>query len=284
MYQWVECPRDAWQGQPFISTEKKIAYLRLLRQIGFHTIDAGSFVSPKAVPQMADTKEVFDTLAPERGSPLLAIVANLRGAKDAAQHPAVSFIGYPFSLSERFQQENTRQNLTQSWNLLDEIIELTRQSQKTLVIYLSMGFGNPYGEPWSPQLLVDFAEKMIDKGISIISLADTVGVAKPEDIYRAFTHLTQAYPAITWGAHLHTHPGNEMEKLHAAWEGGCRRFDTAMLGFGGCPFAADKLVGNLPTETFLTFLHQKGLPILIDEVLFAQAQKMAKEIFYTPHL
>ncbi|MGQ9863998.1 MAG: hydroxymethylglutaryl-CoA lyase [Bacteroidia bacterium] len=280
-YQWVECPRDAWQGQSFIPTEKKISYLRLLRQVGFHTIDAGSFVSPKAVPQMADTQEVFDALAPEKGSPLLAIVANLRGASEAAQHPAVRFIGYPFSLSERFQQENTRRTLAQSWDLLDQILNLTRQAHKTLVIYLSMGFGNPYGEPWSPQLLVDFAARMVEKGISIVSLADTVGVARAEDIYAAFSHLTRAYPDVTWGVHLHTHPKNQLEKVRAAWDGGCRRFDTALLGLGGCPFASDNLIGNLPAETFLAFLRQEGLPIYINEDLFAQAQQMAKAIFAT---
>lgn len=279
--QLVECPRDAMQGlSKQIPTADKIAYLKQLLQIGFHTLDFGSFVSPKAVPQMADTAEVVDTLDTSgTDTQLLAIVANKRGAEMAVSYEKITYLGYPFSISETFQRRNTRKSIAESIPLVQEILGLCEKHRKELVLYLSMGFGNPYGERWSPEIVEEWAQKMVGWGVRIISLADTVGNAKIEDIRLLFQRLLVAYPHIQWGAHFHASPEESVPKLKAAWEGGCRRFDSALLGFGGCPFAEDKLVGNIATESLLPFLAEQGESPRLDQQALQKAISMANDIF-----
>ena len=277
----IECPRDAMQGiEHPIPTDLKIRYLNQLLAVGFDTLDFGSFVSPKAVPQMADTAEVLAGLDLEHTSTrLLAIVANLRGAEEACKHSEIHYLGYPFSISETFQIRNTRKTIVQSLNLVKEIQELCKLHDKELVVYLSMAFGNPYEDEWSTEILASWAGKMVDLGITTLSLADTVGSASPSQITPLFKQLIIRYPDCEWGAHFHATPQSRIAKIRAAYEGGCRRFDSALMGYGGCPFAKDELVGNISTESLLAFCEQEDLPTGLDSEEFARAAQIAVEVF-----
>ncbi len=277
----IECPRDAMQGlDAFIPTEDKVAYLNLLLQVGYDTLDAGSFVSPKAIPQMRDTAAVFDQLdLSTTGTKILAIVANTRGAEDACRHPAVTYVGFPLSLSETFQQRNTNKSIPQALETLNEIQERCTASGRTLVAYLSMGFGNPYGDPYDLDIVSKFVDILHTLQVKIVSLADTIGVSTPEQITYLFTRLSADFPGLEIGAHLHSNPATTRKKIEAAYLAGCRRFDGAMKGFGGCPMAEDKLVGNLATETIIEYLVSKGDPPPINEHAFAKAMQAASRIF-----
>lgn len=279
--QLVECPRDAMQGwKHFIPTEQKVRYINQLLQVGFHTVDFGSFVSPKAIPQMVDTKDVLQQLnLTNTASKLLAIVANERGAIDACSHEAIQYLGFPFSVSPTFQMRNTNSTQEESWKRLASIHTLCKQHNKQLVVYLSMGFGNPYGDTYSSELLLEWAHKMAEEGIEIVSLADTVGVANPDQIFNAFETLVPAYPNIVWGAHLHATVGFWKEKLDAAIAAGCTRVDAAILGIGGCPMAADDLVGNMATEWVLSYFEEKGIIASINAAAWNESKRMAAEIF-----
>jgi len=276
----IECPRDAMQGiKPFIPTDKKAKYIQSLLACGFDTIDFGSFVSPKAIPQMQDTAEVLSRLdLSGTRSKLLAIVANLRGAKDACQHKEIDYLGYPFSISENFQMRNTHKTIAESLEVLKDILEVAQKHDKQVVAYLSMGFGNPYGDPWNADIVGHWTDKLVEMGIRTISLSDTIGSSKPDDISYIFSSLMPQYPKIEFGAHLHTTPGSWQEKVEAAWSSGCRRFDGALKGYGGCPMAKDELTGNMPTENLLSFFEQKGIKTTDDESL-SQSISMAGEVF-----
>jgi hydroxymethylglutaryl-CoA lyase len=264
---FVECPRDAMQGiGPFIPTEMKVKYLNELLKVGFDTIDIGSFVSAKAIPQLADTAEVLARID-RRGSKskLLVIVANERGAEEAVKQASVTYLGYPFSISETFQQRNTNTGIEGSWERTARIAELARANGKELVVYISMAFGNPYGDAWSPEVALHWVDRLVKElGVGIIALSDTVGVARPEDITSMFRALIPALPTVEFGAHLHCTPENWKVKTQAAWDGGCRRFDGAIKGYGGCPMAEDELVGNLQTELFLHHLDDQGIRTGLD--------------------
>jgi len=239
----------------FIPTQTKVDYLNQLLKVGFDTIDFGSFVSPKAIPQMADTAEVLSQLdLSGTSSKLLAIVANMRGAEEACMHPEINYLGFPLSLSETFQQKNTNRSIAEAMDVVQDIQNLCTRSGKELVVYLSMGFGNPYGDPYEPSLVAEFVEKLDIMGISIISLADTVGVSSPDNISALFQELIPAFPHIEFGAHLHSTRSTALIKIEAAYQSGCRRIDGALNGYGGCPMAEDELVGNIATETILGYL------------------------------
>ena len=255
----IECPRDAMQGiKPFIPTERKVAYLQSLLRVGFDTIDFGSFVSPKAIPQMQDTTEVLAQLdLSQTNSKLLAIIANTRGAELASVHAAIQYLGYPFSISENFQMRNTHKTIAESLITLTEILEIADKSNKEVVAYLSMGFGNPYGDPWNIEIVGEWTEKLSKMGVKILSLSDTIGSSTPEVISYLFSNLIPKYPEIEFGAHLHTTPDKWFEKVDAAYNGGCRRYDGAIQGFGGCPMAKDVLTGNMPTEKLLSYFTAK---------------------------
>ena len=262
MIQLIECPRDAMQGLPdFIPTDVKAAYINQLLRVGFHTIDFGSFVSPKAIPQMRDTVEVLSKLdLSNTPTKLLAIVANERGAEQAAQFAEISYLGYPFSVSETFQLRNTNATIQESVERVKFIQETCVKHGKELVLYISMGFGNPYGDPWNAEVVMEWVDKLAALDIRIFSLSDTVGVSNPQSIRYLFSNLVPAYPQLEIGAHLHTQPHNWQEKIHAAYQNGCTRFDSAMKGFGGCPMAKDDLTGNMPTEKMLSyFTEQKAI-------------------------
>lgn len=281
MVKLIECPRDAMQGFPRqISTDQKVAYLNQLLQVGFHTLDFGSFVSPKAIPQLADTAEVLRQLdLSNTKTRLLAIVANKRGAVDACKYPEIDYLGYPFSISETFQMRNTRKTIAESVELVREIQSMCVEHKKKLVVYISMGFGNPYGDPWSPQLAADWVEKMVGMNVRIISLADTLGSADHAVITPMFSELIGRFSEVEFGAHFHATPAERKNKLEAAWEGGCRRFDSAMMGFGGCPFANDHLVGNIATETEIEWLQEKGIDPEVNPDELGKAIWMASKIF-----
>lgn len=277
----IECPRDAMQGiKSFIPTNVKANYLQFLLQVGFHSLDFGSFVSPRAVPQMRDTANVLDQLDMSKTkTKLLAIVANLRGAETALNFEQIEYIGFPFSISENFQMRNIHKKIAESLHSLERIKELTDKSNKILVVYLSMGFGNPYGDPWSVDVVSQWVERLAQMGIQIISLSDTVGQAVPEDITYLYSTLIRAFPAIEFGAHFHTHPNRGYEKLTAAFDAGCRRFDGAIQGFGGCPMASDALVGNLPTEKLVTFFNERRIHTGLCMTTFESAINKTKELF-----
>lgn len=279
----IECPRDAMQGiKPFIPTTEKVNYLQFLLQVGFHSLDFGSFVSARAVPQMQDTSEVLDQLdLSKTKTKLLAIVANLRGAETALNFEQIEYIGFPFSISENFQMRNTHKTISESLNSLQQIKELTDKSNKTLVLYLSMGFGNPYGDPWSVEVVSQWVERLAQMEIEIISLSDTVGQAASEDISFLYSTLIPAFSSIEFGAHFHTHPNKGYEKLKAAFDAGCRRFDGAIHGFGGCPMASDALVGNMPTQKVITFLNERGIDTGLCMTSFESAMNKTKELFST---
>jgi len=252
----TECPRDALQGiRTFIPTDVKVKYLQSLLRVGYDVLDFGSFVSPKAVPQMRDTHEVIKQLdLSQTKTKLLAIVANERGAAEALSYDQISYIGYPFSISENFQMRNTNTTIEDSLLLLNRLVENAKSVNRELVVYLSMGFGNPYGDPWSPALVATWVSRLVDMGVSRISLSDTVGMAQPKTITYLFNHLLEAYPEIFFGAHLHAKPNEAISKIKAAYAGGCRAFDSTIRGLGGCPMAKDELTGNIPTEKLLSFL------------------------------
>ncbi|WP_333818754.1 hydroxymethylglutaryl-CoA lyase [Ohtaekwangia sp.] len=277
----IECPRDAMQGlEKFIPTEQKIQYLNQLLKVGFDTIDFGSFVSPKAIPQLRDTAIVLEHLQwRESRSRLLAIIANTRGAEEACKHEGITYLGFPMSISETFQQRNTNKSIAEALNTIAEIQNLCAASGKTLVTYISMGFGNPYGDPYDTSIAEQFVDILITLGCSIISLADTIGVSNPDNIRTLFSTLSARYPAIELGVHLHSTPVTATEKIVAAYQAGCKRFDGAIRGYGGCPMAEDELVGNVATENILFCLEQHGINTGVDTKAFAEALKLADEIF-----
>ncbi len=279
--QIVECPRDAMQGLPYhVPAEKKIEYLRTLFDCGFHTLDCGSFVSAAAVPQLADTAQVLQATAAESdGNRLLVIVANERGAKEAVAFPQVQFLGFPFSVSETFQLRNTNTTHEVAVKRLLRIRELAAEAGKECVVYLSMGFGNPYGDPYAPEDTARWAERMAGYGFRYISLSDTVGAADPAHVTQLFSDLIPRFPEVVFGAHFHSVPGGWREKVDAALDAGCRRFDGAIKGFGGCPFAADALTGNLPTELLVDYLESEGWETGIDREALASAVAKAPAIF-----
>jgi hydroxymethylglutaryl-CoA lyase len=281
----IECPRDAMQGiKDWIPTELKVKYIQSLLRCGFDTIDFGSFVSPKAIPQMQDTAEVLSRLdLSATKSKLLAIVANLRGAEEAVKHPEIDYLGYPFSISENFQMRNTHNTISESILLLQEILNLAHKNKKEVVAYLSMGFGNPYGDPWNVEIVGEWTERLSAMGIKILSLSDTVGSSTPAIISYLFTNLIPKYPHIEFGAHLHTTPNAWHEKVDAAYKAGCRRFDGAIQGFGGCPMAKDELTGNMPTEKMLSYFTAAKIPCNIQPMSFESAHNEATKIFTKYH-
>lgn len=281
MIKLIECPRDAMQGiVPFIPTAQKAAYLNLLLKVGFDTLDFGSFVSPKAIPQMRDTAEVLGLLdLAETHTGLLAIVANVRGAQEATGYPEIRYLGYPFSVSETFQLRNTNAGLLESLDRVAEIQEICVSANKQLVLYLSMGFGNPYGDVWNAGIVQQWVERLDTLGIRIFQLSDTIGVATPESIRYLFNSLVKAFPTLEIGAHFHTTPNTWREKVEAAYESGCRRFDGAVRGFGGCPMARDELTGNMPTENLIAFFEERGEALSLDLNLFAEALQMTGTVF-----
>ncbi len=277
----IECPRDAMQGMhDWIPTEKKIQYINKLIKVGFDTIDFGSFVSPKAIPQMKDTTEVLQGLdLSETQSKLLAIVANVRGAQDACNFDEIAYLGYPLSLSETFQQRNTNRSIDDAFDDLAEMQELSEDHEKTLVVYLSMGFGNPYGDPYELDFVGDFVNRLDLMEVSIVSLADTIGVSNPQNITSLFENLIPKFPHIEFGAHLHTTPETTMEKLEAVYQSGCRRIDGAIKGFGGCPMAKDELVGNMATEKMIQFFTDKNIQTGLDQQAFEKSLEYSIQVF-----
>ena len=280
----IECPRDAMQGiKDFIPTEKKVQYIQSLLRVGFDTIDFGSFVSPKAIPQMADTAEVLSQLdLSTTKSKLLAIIANTRGAENASKHPEINYLGYPFSISENFQMRNTHKTIAESLVALEEIMEIADKTKKEVVVYISMGFGNPYGDPWNVDVVGEWTERLAKMGVKILSLSDTVGTSNPENIDYLFSNLIPQYPDIEFGAHLHTTPTTWHEKVDAAFNAGCKRFDGAIQGFGGCPMAKDELTGNMPTEKLLSYFTSKKCNNL-NALSFESAYNEATKVFKNYH-
>ncbi|MUU79793.1 hydroxymethylglutaryl-CoA lyase [Winogradskyella endarachnes] len=280
----IECPRDAMQGiKAFIPTEKKVQYIQSLLRVGFDTIDFGSFVSPKAIPQMVDTAEVLAQLDLSKTvSKLLAIIANTRGAVDASKHAEIDYLGFPFSISENFQMRNTHKTIAQSVVTLSEILEIADKNNKQVVVYISMGFGNPYGDPWNVDIVGEWTERLSKMGVKILSLSDTIGSSDAENIDYLFSNLIPAYSKIEFGAHLHTTPTTWFEKIDAAYNAGCLRFDGAIQGYGGCPMAKDDLTGNMPTEKMLSYFTQKKAHNL-NAMCFESSHNEATKIFSTYH-
>jgi hydroxymethylglutaryl-CoA lyase len=281
----IECPRDAMQGiKAFIPTAQKVQYLQSLLRVGFDTIDFGSFVSPKAIPQMADTAEVLAQLdLSTTSSKLLAIVANSRGALAAASLKEIDYLGYPFSISENFQMRNTHKTIAQSIQTLQEILEIAHTNNKRVVVYISMAFGNPYGDPWHVDIVAKWTERLHNMGVEILSLSDTIGSSTPESISYLFSNLIPAYPHIEFGAHLHTKPLHWHSKVDAAYMAGCLRFDGAIQGFGGCPMAKDDLTGNMPTEKLLSYFTAQKAFTNLNALSFESAYNEATKIFSIYH-
>ena len=279
--QIVECPRDAMQGiQTVIPTTVKVDYIKKLLQCGFHTLDCGSFVNPSAVPQMADTADVLAQIGSFKGDTrLLVILANERGAARAIAYPMVDYLGYPFSVNETFQRRNTNSSITDSFIRMRKIREIATIAGKELVAYISMAFGNPYGEPYDREKVLEWADRMVHEGINIISLADTVGQAQTDDIEYLFEKLTRKYPSVVFGAHFHARPDAWQAKVESAWNAGCRRFDSAILGFGGCPFAKDELTGNIPTEGLVAWINTH-ISTNIDTDAFSNALSRASGAYH----
>jgi len=277
----IECPRDAMQGWlHFIPTQKKIEYINALLKVGFDTIDFGSFVSPKAIPQMADTAEVLKGLQVDGGkSKLLAIIANERGAADAVVFDEINYLGFPFSVSETFQKRNTNSTIAESLGRVEEIQNLCIKNRKELVVYISMGFGNPYGDVYSEEIVFDWVNKLVDMDIKIISLADTVGLATKEQVYQVTKHLVDSLPGTEIGVHLHSTQLNWKEKVDAALAAGCKRFDGALKGIGGCPMADDELVGNMDTELMIPYFEEMNLLNNLDKEALKACSLLASEIF-----
>ena len=278
----IECPRDAMQGikSHFISTEAKTRYINSLLNVGFDTVDFGSFVSPKAIPQMRDTAAVLSNLnLSQTQSKLLAIIANIRGANDATQFEEIHYLGYPFSISENFQMRNTHKTIQQSIKELEEILSIASRKNKEVVVYLSMGFGNPYGDPWNIDIVGKWTEKLSEMGVKIISLSDTIGSSTPAVIKYLFSNLIPKYPNIEFGAHIHTTPESWYEKVDAAFKAGCNRFDGAIKGYGGCPMAKDELTGNMPTEKLISYFTSQKVNTGIKPMSFESAYNQALKIF-----
>ena len=277
----IECPRDAMQGwKSFIPTQKKIEYINTLLQVGFDTIDFGSFVSHSAIPQLADTNDVIDKLNLQNtNTKLLAIIANVRGAKDAVQYDKISYLGFPFSISSTFQLRNTNSTIQESLGRVEVIKELTDKNKKELVIYISMAFGNPYGDTYNEEIVIEWVEKLSAIGINTISLADTVGLAEPVQISSILKKVIPKYPNIEFGVHLHSAPGNMKAKIEAALHAGCHRFDGALKGIGGCPMANDDLVGNMATELLLNIFEEKNILPGINQPALNEALLLAESIF-----
>lgn len=281
MIKLIECPRDAMQGiKPFISTKMKAEYINTLLKVGFDTIDFGSFVSPKAIPQMRDTAAVLSKLDLENTkSKLLAIVANTRGAVDASKFEEITYLGYPFSISETFQLRNTNATIEQSIERVETIQNICLKHNKKMVVYISMGFGNPYGDEWNVEIVGKWTERLAQMGIGILSLSDTIGVSNADSISYLFSNLITAYPDIEFGAHLHTTPDTWYEKVDAAYKNGCRRFDSAVRGYGGCPMAKDKLTGNMATENVLYYLDKHKIENRLDYNIFSKGMELALDVF-----
>jgi hydroxymethylglutaryl-CoA lyase len=277
----IECPRDAMQGwKGFIPTAKKIEYINSLLTVGFDTIDFGSFVSPKAIPQMADTAEVVRSLESGVGNTkLLAIVANMRGAEEASVFDAINYLGFPFSVSETFQQRNTNSSIEQSLERVEEIQNLCVKTGKELVVYMSMGFGNPYGDPYDEEIVFEWVNKLVAMDIGIISLADTVGIASAAQVYDMTSYLVDSLPGVEIGVHLHSTPQNWEEKLDAAVKAGCKRFDGALKGVGGCPMADDELVGNMDSELMIGYFESRAMLPELNKEALAESLRITGEIF-----
>lgn len=277
----IECPRDAMQGlETFIPTDSKVRYINQLMKVGFDTIDFGSFVSPKLIPQMRDTSSVLENINFNgTKTKLLAIVANTRGAFEACKYDAITYLGFPLSVSETFQLRNTNKTIGEALNALEEIKNACDRSNKKLVTYISMGFGNPYNDPYDVDLVIGFVDVLKTLGSDVISIADTIGVSSPQSIATLFDLITRQYPKLEVGAHLHSTPHTANEKIEAAYKSGCKRFDGAILGFGGCPMAEDELVGNLATEKIIDYLESEGVKSEIDMLELGKAIQMAGEIF-----
>ena len=277
----IECPRDAMQGiKSFIPTARKVAYIQSLLRVGFDTIDFGSFVSARAIPQMQDTTEVLAQLdLSQTKSKLLAIIANTQGAIAASQHKEIQYLGFPFSISENFQMRNTHKTIEESLITLNEILEIADKTNKKVVAYLSMGFGNPYGDPWNVDIVGNWTENLANRGVKILSLSDTIGSSTPEVIQYLFSNLIPKYPEIEFGAHLHTTPEKWFEKVDAAYNAGSRRFDGAIQGFGGCPMAKDTLTGNMPTEKLLSFFTSQKEQTNTSPMSFESAYNEATKLF-----
>lgn len=281
----IECPRDAMQGiKDWIPTAEKAQFIQSLLSCGFDTIDFGSFVSPRAIPQMRDTAELLSALDLSKSkSKLLSIVANVRGAQDAVRFTEIDYLGYPFSISENFQMRNTHKTINQSIDQLNEILNIADSNNKVVVAYLSMGFGNPYGDPWNLEIVAEWTEKLASMGVRIISLSDTIGSSTPDTITYLFSELISKYPTIEFGAHLHTTKDKWHEKIDSAFHAGCKRFDGAIQGFGGCPMAKDELTGNMPTEKLLSYFTAKKIPTRIHPMSFESAYNRASKIFNNYH-
>ena len=281
----IECPRDAMQGiKEFIPTQKKVDYIQSLLRVGFDSIDFGSFVSPKAIPQMVDTAEVLAKLdLSQTESKLLAIIANTKGAEMASIHPEIQYLGFPFSISENFQMRNTHKTIAESLITLDEILEIANKTNKEVVAYLSMGFGNPYGDIWNVDIVAQWTETLVKMGVKILSLSDTIGSSTPEIIDHLFSNLIPKYPGIEFGAHLHTTPDKWHEKVDAAYKAGCTRFDGAIQGFGGCPMAKDDLTGNMPTEKLLSYFTAQKADTNCRAMSFESSYNEALKIFTKYH-
>ncbi|GGC45143.1 hydroxymethylglutaryl-CoA lyase [Parapedobacter defluvii] len=277
----TECPRDAMQGiRRFIPTEVKAAYIQLLLKVGFDRLDVGSFVSPRAIPQMKDTAEVLKRLdTSANATQLLAIVANVRGAEEAVTYTDVGVIGFPFSVSETFQLRNANSTLAQALDTVREIVAICHVNGKIPLVYLSMGFGNPYGDPWSPTIVVDYMDQLFKMGVRDFALADTVGTSTPEGIARLYRYVAGTFPGVALGLHLHSTPSESRNKLIAALDAGCTRFDTALRGFGGCPMAEDQLTGNIATEALLQLLYERGIDAGLDGDAWAEALRYSNEVF-----
>jgi hydroxymethylglutaryl-CoA lyase len=277
----IECPRDAMQGlKDFIPTKDKIRYINALLNVGFDTLDFGSFVSPAAVPQMKDTAEVFNNLdLSSTNTKLLAIIANLRGAEEAIKYKEIKYLGFPLSISETFQQKNTNKSIEEAFKVVEGIQDLCLKNNKEQVVYLSMGFGNPYGDPYDKEYILSFVDRLYKMGVRIISLSDTIGVSDRENITYLFQTLIPKFPDVEFGAHLHSTPSTVVEKIDAAYNAGCRRFDGALKGFGGCPMAKDELTGNTATETMINYFDEKNIHLTINRDEFLKAMIIASEIF-----
>jgi len=277
----IECPRDAMQGiKEFIPTSKKIEYLNALLKVGFHTLDCGSFVSSSSIPQMADTKIVIPHLKlDETETNLSVIVGNKRGAEDACEFDEITYLGYPFSISETFQQRNTNCSIEDSLQRVDEIMNIAECAGKTFVCYISMAFGNPYGDFYDAALVEHWVDRLLEMGVTKFSVSDTIGVATSELITNVFSVLSEDFPEIGFGAHFHTTPATWREKIEAAWGAGCSRFDGAIKGYGGCPMAKDDLTGNMPTENLLAYFDEKNIEHGLNKDAFIEAMSIANTIF-----
>jgi len=281
MVKIIECPRDAMQGlHDFIPTEVKAAYINQLLKVGFDTIDFGSFVSPKAIPQLKDTAEVLNQLdLSSIKSKLLAIVANQRGATDACNFEEINYLGFPFSISETFQQRNTNASIEESLTRVADIQNLCVQHKKELVVYISMAFGNPYNDEWNSDIVIEWTNKLADLGVNIIALSDTTGVSTPENISYLFGNIIPEFNNVEIGAHLHTTPTTWKEKVNAAYQNGCKRFDGAINGFGGCPMATDDLTGNMATENIIEYFNNNNIITGINKEEFNQSMIDALKVF-----